>query len=177
MIKVVKGNLTSKLGFYKEAFFQPKVMRGIHVTECLGCRLANKKATANVVFENDYVCCILDHDPFSEGHVMILPKEHVENVDELDDSSAKAVMDAARLMSKAIRTLYKPDGITICQNGGVFSELTHFHMHVVPRFKHQSFADFYLDVPLDNDKERGRLLVTRAELEAVIKAVEMSCVE
>lgn len=147
------------------------------MTECLGCRLANKKATVNVVFENDYVCCILDHDPFSEGHVMILPKEHVEDVDELGDRMAKAVMDAARLISKAIKMLYKPDGITICQNGGVFSELTHFHMHVVPRFTHQSFADFYLDVPLDNEKETGRLLDTREELEAVIKAVENNCIE
>jgi histidine triad (HIT) family protein len=161
---------------FNEVFFQRYLMRGIHVTECLGCRLANKKAIVNVVYENDYVCCILDHDPFSEGHVMILPKEHVEDVDELDDRMAKEVIDAARLLSKAIKTLYKPDGITICQNGGVFSELTHFHMHVVPRFKHQSFADFYLDAPLANGKEKARLLDTRGKLEEVIKTVEFRCV-
>lgn len=35
--------------------------------------------------------------------------------------------------------LIYPNGITICQNGGFFNELTHYHMHVVPRYKNQSF--------------------------------------
>ncbi|WP_231687529.1 HIT family protein [Bacillus sp. FJAT-22090] len=101
--------------------------------KCVGCSLSNKIAPVNVVYENDFICCILDHDPFNEGHVMIIPIEHFEDVDELDIETANAVMQAARLLSKVIRALYKPDGVTICQNGGIFSELTHFHMHVVPR--------------------------------------------
>lgn len=35
--------------------------------KCLGCSLANKIAPVNVVYENRFVCCILDHDPFNEG--------------------------------------------------------------------------------------------------------------
>ncbi|MDG1595621.1 HIT family protein, partial [Bacillus cereus] len=53
------------------------------------------------------------------------------------------IMDASKLIAKAIKVLYKPDGITICQNGGIFNELTHYHMHVVPRYKERSFAEFY----------------------------------
>ncbi len=44
---------------------------------CLGCNLANKKEQVNVVFEDDYVCCFLDHNPYNEGHVLILPKKHI----------------------------------------------------------------------------------------------------
>ncbi|MGM7723630.1 HIT family protein [Metabacillus sp. Hm71] len=136
--------------------------------KCLGCSLANKMEAVNVIYENDSVCCILDHDPFNEGHVLILPKQHAEDVDDLNEETANAVIQAARLISKAIKTLYKPDGITICQNGGIFSELTHFHMHVVPRYKHQSFADFYLEMPLDNGDSKKKLLKTRNELAAMI---------
>lgn len=125
----------------------------------------------NVVYENEFVCCILDHDPFNEGHVMILPKKHFEDVDELDVDTVNNIMQASRLISKAIKALYKPDGITICQNGGIFSELSHFHMHVVPRYKHQSFADFYLEVPLNNGREKRKLLETRDELVEVIKSI------
>ncbi|MDG5473721.1 HIT family protein [Jeotgalibacillus sp. ET6] len=139
--------------------------------KCLGCSLANKMAPVNVVYENDFVCCILDHDPFNEGHVMILPKEHFEDVDELDAHTANAVIQASRLLSKAIKVLYKPDGITICQNGGMFSELSHFHMHVVPRYKHQSFANFYLEAPLNNESIKHILLDTRDKLEEVIKSI------
>lgn len=42
--------------------------------DCLGCSLANKNDQVHVVFEDDYVCCFLDHDPYNEGHVLILPK-------------------------------------------------------------------------------------------------------
>lgn len=139
--------------------------------KCLGCSLANKFAPVNIVYENDFVCCILDHDPFNEGHVMILPKKHFEDVDELDADTANYIIQASRLISKAIKAFYKPDGITICQNGGIFSELSHFHMHVVPRYKDQSFADFYLKVPLNNESVKNKLLETRDELEEVIRKI------
>jgi len=139
--------------------------------KCLGCELANKMKPVNVVYEDDFICCILDHDPFNEGHVMILPKVHFEDVDELDEETANSIMQTSRLLAKAIKTLYKPDGITICQNGGIFSELSHYHMHVVPRYKHQSFADFYLETPLNNEGLKSKLLETRNELVEVIKRI------
>lgn len=135
---------------------------------CLGCSLANKQLPINIVYENKYVCCILDHDPYNEGHVLILPKKHFEDLDELDETTGNCVMQASKLISKAIKKLYKPDGITICQNGGIFSELSHFHMHVVSRYRNQSFADFYLDVPFDNEDLKNRILVTRNDLEKAI---------
>ncbi|MFU2032822.1 HIT family protein [Bacillus wiedmannii] len=111
--------------------------------ECLGCKLANEEEIIYRIYEDDYVTCILDHEPFYPGHTLIVPKQHVVEVDELDDIVAKSIMDASKLIAKAIKLLYKPDGVTICQNGGIFNELTHYHMHVVPRYKEPSFAEFY----------------------------------
>ncbi|MBY6037518.1 HIT family protein [Fictibacillus nanhaiensis] len=113
--------------------------------ECVGCQLANHEESVHIVFEDDDVRCFLDYDPFNEGHVLIVPKKHVHDADELDEKTADAIMKASILLSKAIKRLFNPDGITICQNGGIFNELTHYHMHVVPRYKHQSFATFYSD--------------------------------
>ena len=138
---------------------------------CLGCNLAHKKIPAHVVFENDYVSCILDHDPYNEGHVLIVTKKHYEDMDELDAETASYCFQAARVISKAIKTLYKPDGITICQNGGVFSELSHFHMHIVPRYKQQAFAAFYLGDPFDNEHLRNKLLETQTDLKAAIQEI------
>ncbi|MDY7964365.1 HIT family protein [Bacillus thuringiensis] len=117
--------------------------RGESVVGCLGCKLANEEKKIYKVYEDDYVTCFLDHAPFYPGHTLIVPKQHVVEVDELDDVVAKSIMDASKLIAKAIKALYKSDGITICQNGGIFNELTHYHMHVVPRYKERSFAEFY----------------------------------
>jgi histidine triad (HIT) family protein len=137
-------------------------------SECLGCALAKKDLLVHVVYEDHFVCCILDHDPFNEGHVLILPKKHFRYVDEFDSETANAIMKASQLLSKALKKIYKPDGITICQNGGTIDELTHFHMHVVPRYENQSFASFYSEEPWSNEDVKNKIPSTRDELAKII---------
>jgi len=135
---------------------------------CLGCQLANNQIETHVVYEDDYVCCILDHSPYNDGHVLILPKQHVRYFDELDDYTAISLMKASKIISKAIKRLFHPDGITVCQNGGAFDELTHFHMHVVPRYKGQNFADFYT---VDKETQIENSTKLKETKERIIEAI------
>ncbi|HDR6316570.1 TPA: HIT family protein [Bacillus thuringiensis] len=137
--------------------------------ECLGCKLANEEEIIYKIYEDDYVTCFLDHAPFYPGHTLIVPKQHVVEVDELDNVVAQSIMDASKLITKAIKSLYKPDGVTICQNGGIFNELTHYHMHVVPRYKERSFAEFYM-VQL-GEKENYNLEETKHLLKEAIERI------
>lgn len=139
---------------------------------CLGCMLAKKIETVNVVFEDEYVCCILDHSPYNEGHVLILPKKHIRYFDELDENTANSVIKASRIISKAIKKLFNPDGITVCQNGGAFDELTHFHMHIVPRFEGQNFADFFMEDGELHIEEENKLEETKRKIINAIKVLE-----
>ncbi|MEN1937664.1 HIT family protein [Paenibacillus sp. 102] len=144
--------------------------------ECLGCKLANHEEFVYQIYENDYVTCFLDHAPFNIGHTLIVPKKHFLELDELDTDTQNAIMDASKLISKAIKLIYKPDGITICQNGGIFNELTHYHMHVVPRFKEQSFAEFYMEQSMDSEDKNYNFEETRKLLkEAIEWQVEKIC--
>ncbi|MGD6780159.1 HIT family protein [Sutcliffiella horikoshii] len=137
---------------------------------CLGCRLANKSEAVYMVYEDDYVTCFLDHAPFNEGHTLILPKQHFLDVDELDEETASAIMRASILISKVLKRLYQPDGITINQNGGVFNELNHYHMHVVPRYEGQWFGEFYREEAVGEvdvrelERVRGRMVEAIAEV-------------
>ena len=112
---------------------------------------------------------LLDYAPFYPGHTLIVPKQHVVEVDELNDVVAKSVMDASKLIAKAIKIVYKPDGVTVCQNGGVFNELTHYHMHVVPRYKERSFAEFYMVQP--GEKQNHNLEETQNLLKEAIEHI------
>ncbi|MGG2027169.1 HIT family protein [Gottfriedia sp. S16(2024)] len=135
-------------------------------SECLGCRLANQLETVNIVYENEYVCCILDIDPFNEGHTLILPKKHYLDTEELDVETANAIMIASMTISKALKKLFHPDGITICQNGGKFNDLTHYHMHVIPRFEGEPF---YFEEQKDNIKEKAKFIETKNRLKDMIE--------
>ncbi|OAT82579.1 HIT family hydrolase [Bacillus sp. MKU004] len=138
--------------------------------DCLGCRLANKEEKVFTVYEDSFLSCILDHDPFNPGHVLILPKEHFEEGVDFDMKMNIAVMKAVQLISKTIEEIYHPDGITICQNGGIFSELKHYHMHVVPRYKGQNFAEFYQDSP-DIAEPHEPLPSTMVKMKSMIESL------
>ncbi|MBU7592828.1 HIT family protein [Metabacillus halosaccharovorans] len=125
-----------------------------------------------MVLEDDYVCCILDHNPYNEGHVLILSKNHIRYFDELDENTANSIIKASRIITKAIKKLFNPDGITVCQNGGAFDELTHFHMHIVPRYEGQNFADFYTEDGETNIEEENRLKETKRKIIDSIKVLD-----
>ncbi|NHN34562.1 HIT family protein [Paenibacillus sp. S3N08] len=109
--------------------------------ECLGCRIANGvEPNLHIIWETELVTCVLDIAPFHEGHTLILPKKHYWDAEEMDDETAHAVMDTSIRLSKVLKQLFHPDGITMCQNGGVFNDLTHYHMHIIPRFKGDGFS-------------------------------------
>ncbi|CAI8962742.1 MULTISPECIES: HIT family protein [Bacillus] len=135
-------------------------------SECLGCRLSNQIEPVNIVFENEYVCCFLDIEPFNEGHTLILPKKHYLDVEELDIETANAIMIASMTISKALKKLFNPDGITICQNGGKFNDLTHYHMHVIPRFEGEPF---YCEEQKNNIREKAKFLETKTNLKNLIE--------
>ncbi|MEK3793727.1 HIT domain-containing protein [Paenibacillus sp. FSL R7-0204] len=104
--------------------------------DCLGCRIANGlEPDLNIVYENEYITCVLDIDPFNEGHTLILPKKHYWDVDEMDAKTAHAVMETSQKLSALLKRLYQPDGIRIIADGGKFNDLTHYHMHVLPRYE------------------------------------------
>lgn len=128
---------------------------------CPGCQLANKMMDTNTVYENDYVTCILDIAPLNEGHVLILPKQHYYELDDLDDITANEIMKASIVLKRLIQTQFNPDGITIIQNGGKFNDLSHYHMHVFPRYDSDGFA--WVE-PSDTTNAKGRLKETREKL-------------
>ncbi|KPL60094.1 HIT family protein [Rossellomorea vietnamensis] len=122
---------------------------------CLGCRLANDEENVYIIYENEHVTCLLDHDPHHAGHTLILPKKHKEEVTELDEEESLSVMRASQLVARTIHALFEPNGVTICQNGGIYNELTHYHMHVIPRNEEsdQFGAMFYGHAQVDEPSE------------------------
>lgn len=134
-------------------------------SSCLGCQLANKEIETNTIYENDLVTCILDIAPLNEGHILILPKLHYHDVDELDEITANEIMKTSRLLVKLLKSHFQPDGVTTLQNNGKFNDLTHYHMHIFPRYNYDGFA--WVE-PLDSTNAKGRLKETTAKLVELI---------
>ena len=71
--------------------------------DCIFCKLANGEIPTNALYEDDIVKVIFDARPAAKGHVLILPKEHFDNIYELDDDTAAHVFKVAAKISKAYK--------------------------------------------------------------------------
>ncbi|MBQ7707512.1 MAG: HIT family protein [Lachnospiraceae bacterium] len=105
--------------------------------DCIFCKIAKGDIPSATIYESNDFKCILDVAPANRGHALIIPKEHSDNIYELDAEMAAKVFSFATVAAKAIKEETGCDGLNIIQNNGEVAGQTvnHFHMHIVPRFK------------------------------------------
>lgn len=105
--------------------------------DCIFCKLANGDIPTATLYEDEDFRVILDANPASKGHALIIPKEHYADLYELDDSVAGKVMVLARKMVTKLTDVLGCDGYNIVQNNGECAGQTvfHYHLHMIPRYK------------------------------------------
>lgn len=105
--------------------------------DCIFCKLANGDIPTNSLYEDEIVKVIFDANPASKGHVLILPKNHFNDIYDMDDETAAHVFKVAVKIAKAYKSALEYDGLNIVQNNGESAGQTvfHFHMHIIPRYR------------------------------------------
>lgn len=103
---------------------------------CIFCKIANGELPSYTIYEDDDFRVILDINPASKGHSLLIPKEHFKNIFELDDNIASKALVVAKNVSAALRDELNCDGFNILQNNEEIAGQTvfHFHMHLIPRY-------------------------------------------
>lgn len=102
---------------------------------CIFCQIVAGAAPAHVVYEDARILAFLDLFPVAEGHTLIIPKAHAENVFEARSEDLAGVMAASKPLAHAIRAAFTPDGLGVYQLNGAAAGQTvfHYHMHLIPR--------------------------------------------
>lgn len=107
---------------------------------CVFCEIIAGRKDAFTVYEDDEIRAVLDIDPINEGHILILPKVHCSDADELDEGLYLRIQSLARRFVSALKRVYDCDGYTVLQNGGkVSATVGHYHLHVIPRYVRDGF--------------------------------------
>ena len=106
------------------------------MTACVFCRIGAGEIPADRVFEDERTLAFLDIHPAGEGHTLIVPKEHAENVWDVDPAEWQAVWETSRRVAAAIREAFDPDGLYVRQANGRLGgqEIMHLHVHLIPRY-------------------------------------------
>lgn len=89
-----------------------------------------------IVLENDLALAFYDKFPVNKGHLLIIPKRHVDQYFELTNEERFAIDDLLFKGKKLLDQTYKPDGYNIGINCGAAAGQTvfHVHVHLIPRY-------------------------------------------
>ncbi|MER2496903.1 HIT family protein [Vibrio neptunius] len=103
-------------------------------------KIVSREIEATIVYESNDVIAFADHDPINFGHILICPVKPYQSFTDLPNHVHDEIQNVARDLYGRIEKLFKPDGISFIQNNGKFNELSHYHLHIFPRFKNDMFG-------------------------------------
>src|SRR6266436_10400204 len=95
------------------------------------------------VFEDEQTIAFLDHRPLFAGHCLLIPKSHLETINDLPDSLLAQLFANVRLLSAAVECGMLAEGTFIAANNRVSQSVPHFHVHIVPRTKGDGLKGFF----------------------------------
>ena len=111
--------------------------------DCVFCAIARGEVAADVVMETPGVVAFLDHRPLFPGHVLVVPREHVETLGDLAEAAIPELFGAARRISLAMEAALPAQGSFVAINNRVSQSVPHLHVHVVPRNRKDGLKGFF----------------------------------
>jgi len=112
-------------------------------TECKFCRIAAHDLASAVVFEDKISLAFLDHRPLFPGHLLLIPKGHVETLDELPRDQLAGFFGNAQRLASAVEHGMQAQGSFVAINNRVSQSVPHLHVHIVPRSKGDGLRGFF----------------------------------
>lgn len=110
---------------------------------CIFCEIVAGDAPAHIAFEDDVAVGFLDVRPLFPGHVLLVPRTHVETLAELPVDQVGPLFERARAISAAMPEAMGAQGSFVAMNNTVSQSVPHLHVHVVPRTKGDGLRGFF----------------------------------
>lgn len=104
--------------------------------DCIFCRIVAGTAPESLVAETPGALVFMDINQPTPGHVLVIPRRHVQDIYTLDEATAAAVFQLTVRVAQAVKIALRPDGINLYQSNerAAGQDVFHFHMHVVARY-------------------------------------------
>lgn len=132
--------------------------------QCVFCRIIRGEIPGTKVYEDDIVIAIMDINPATEGHVLLMPKEHYPIAPIIPPATFQHMIKIAKYLGRAAQDALQTQKVSFfIANGGVAGQQsTHFMMHILPRnSKSLSFLD--AEGSLEFDPELANQVLSRLQ--------------
>ena len=114
--------------------------------DCIFCKIIKGEIPSKVIYEDDLVMVMMDINPVSDGHVLVLPKKHYTDFLELDNDISNHIFKVAKDLGPRLMQKLKAKALTLIVNYGDSQQVKHFHLHLIPDYLGSKVKDNLTDL-------------------------------
>ena len=111
---------------------------------CLFCKIIKGEIPCYKIYEDEYTLAFLDIAKDVDGHTLVIPKKHYNNILDCDEKTLNHLMRTVQLISNHYVQNCGFSGINLINNNGSSAEqaINHLHIHIIPRFDNDNIYVF-----------------------------------
>ncbi len=112
------------------------------MNDCLFCKIIKKELPSKTIYEDQLIQVIMNINPLTNGHLLVLPKKHFINILDIDE---EFINHSFKIIKKELYPILKEKlnckGLTIIENNELGQEIRHFHIHLIPRYENDEYKE------------------------------------
>lgn len=104
--------------------------------DCIFCKIVRDELPANRIYEDKDILAFLDIKPISEGHTLVIPKKHYDDIYRISEKEVACLFKTVKRIAYAVKNGMNAEGISIVQNNGRAAGqiVFHLHVHIIPQY-------------------------------------------
>jgi len=111
----------------------------LYMENCIFCKIVKKEIPCVKVYEDENFLAFLDIEPVMDGHLLIIPKEHVVWMQDAEDETISEIFKLSKKLMHAQKISLGCDYVVISVVG---KDVPHFHVHLIPRLLNDKFSNW-----------------------------------
>lgn len=122
--------------------------------DCIFCKIVAGELPSSKVYEDDDTLVLMNIHPVNPGHVLVIPKTHVDHFDDMGGDLYAHVMSVVQKISRAVKKTLQPKRVGLMVQG---FEVSHAHVHVIPLNDPHDIASDSIAKAAANQPDQGEL--------------------
>ena len=120
---------------------------------CLFCKIANKEIDSKIVYEDEFSVAFLDINPCQRGHLLVIPKKHYQNLNEVPEDQLTKLFETVKKMTELLEEKLNVSSFNIGWNHGkdAGQVINHLHIHIIPRYPNDGGGSMQTIVNVGDD--------------------------
>ena len=122
--------------------------------DCIFCKIVAGELPAQIVDEDERTIAFMDISPATRGHMLVIPRRHSRDLEEIDPEDLAATALTAQRMARRMFERLDADGVNLINScrAPAWQTVFHFHVHVIPRYEDDPLKLPWIPTPGDSEE-------------------------